>query len=79
MIFTKEGNKKISEEVEKLKEEKIKMNVYHATSVPKNISPYTIETLKPISISPDYELPEDIELPDDLADGNKVKEPQRAK
>lgn len=74
LIFTKSENKIVQEEVNKLMDAKVKLSVYHATSIPKNISPFTIETLQPISISPNYEIPDDSALLDDAPE----TEPKRA-
>lgn len=74
LVFTKDANKTVQDEVNKLNDVTVKLNVYHATSVPKNISPFTIETLQPIAISGKYEIPDD----SDLATETPSPEPQKA-
>lgn len=74
LVFTKDANKNVQDEVNKLNDVKVKLNVYHTTAVPKNISPFTIETLRPIAIDPKYEIPDDSELSIETPN----PEPQRA-
>lgn len=65
-VFKKESIKSMDAENESLKNDVVELEVYHATAVPGNISPYLIEAMQPISIDPDMQLFDDTNLPVDL-------------